>query len=463
MSSIDGLVSGMQTSTIIAQMMQLERQPVTRLELKKSAADKAITALQGLNTKFLAIAELAKKLSTATGFAPMKATISKPDAVGVSVAEGTAPTSLSFKISSVVATHQTYSAGTYAAATTQVADVNAPITIDSFDANGAPVQTVVAVHDGTLQGIAAAINGTVNSPITARVVKTSDTGDHRLEFTSKTAGAKGEFDVSGISLGGGPDMAFNIATQATDAEILLGSSGTPLSITSGSNTMANVLPGVTLTLRQADVNTTITVDVARDTTTVSGEVEKLITAANEFLNEAKTLTAYDTTAKKAGLLQGNRTIRDLQSAVLQAVSSAVGGQSAITAGIELDRSGTLKFDKAKFENAYNTNPAAVAALFYGPVGLEGIAQRLLTVSDRATKSTVAPDGKTYPGLLTQAIESRRNEIKRIDDSLAMWDVRLDRREAALRRQFAALEAALGSAQSQGNWLSGQLAQLPTPQ
>lgn len=461
MSSVDGLVSGMNTSQIIQQLMQLERMPVTRLEMKKLVADKAITAYQGLNTKFLAIAELAKKLSAATGWSPMKATITPPDAVGVVVAEGAAPTSLSFTVKSVVAAHQTYSAAAYAAPTTQVADAGAPITIDSFDAAGNPVSLQVANHDGTLKGIADAINATAASPVTARLVKTSDAGDYRLEFTAKQAGAKSAFSVSGITLGGGPDMAFNVATQASDAEILLGSSGTPLSIKSSSNTLAEVMPGVSVTVRKADLGTTVKVDVARDTATITADVEKLVAAANEFLKEAKSLTSYDPVSKKSGLLQGNGAVRDLQSAVLNAVSNAIGGTSAGSVGIELTRDGLVKFDKAKFETAYTANPASVAAIFTGPVGLEGIAQRLLTVADRATKSTIAADGSTIPGRLTQAIDSRRNEIKRIDASISMWDVRLDRKEAALRRQYAALEKALGAAQSQGNWLAGQLAQLPS--
>lgn len=455
MSSIDGLVSGMNTSSIISQLMALERQPVNRLELKKSVADKAITALQGLNTKFLAIADLAKKLSTTAGFSPVKPTISHPDAVGVSIAEGTAPTSLAFKIKSVVAAHQVYSASTYTATTTQVADAGRTIAIGYTDASGAAATLNVTGHDGTLQGVADAINAAAGTPVSARVVKTSDAGDYRLELTAKQAGADSTFTVSGIAIGAGPEMTFNVATQASDAEILLGSSGTPLSITSSSNTMVDVVPGVTLSLKQADVDATVTVDISRDTATVTADVEKLVAAANEFLKEAKTLTNYDTASKTAGLLQGNRTIRDLQSSVLQAVSTAVGTSSAGTAGIELTRDGLLKFDKAKFENAYNADPTATAALFYGPAGFEGIAQRLLVISENATASTT--------GILTTAIEGRRAEIRRLDDSIAMWDVRLDRKEAALRRQYAALESALGAAQNQGNWLSGQLASLPSPE
>lgn len=457
MSSIDGLISGMNTTAIIQQLMQLERQPVTRLELQKAVADKAITALQGFNTKFLAIAELAKKLSTAAGMSPVTATASTPDAVGVTVAEGTAPTSFEFTIASLAAAHRTYSAGTYAATTTQVADANRAITIDYTDANGAAAQLTLTNHDGTLTSIAAAINGDAASPITARIVKTSDAGDYRLELSAKQTGAKSAFSVSGIGIGPAPQnqMSFNVANQASDAEILMGSSGTPLSITSASNTIADVVPGVTLALKQADAGKTISVDVTRNTGAVGTEVEKLVNLANEFLTEAKTLTQYDAASKKAGILQGNRTVRDLQSAVLQAVSGAIGTTSASTAGIELTRDGTLKFDKAKFETAYAADPAAVSAVFFGPAGSEGVAQRLLAVSESATKTTT--------GLLTLAIEGRRNQIKRIDDSLAMWDVRLDRKEAALRRTYAALESALGAAQQQGNWLTSQLASLPTPE
>lgn len=452
MSSIDGLISGMNTTSIIQQLMSLERQPVSRLQVKKAFADKSITALQGLNTKFLAITQIAKKLSGTTGWSPMKATLNHPTAAGVTVAEGTAPTSLSFKIKSMVAAHQVYSSTTYPTETTLVATAGRQIDIAYTDANGAAATLSFTNHDGTLKGIADAVNGNAASPITARVVKTSDAGDYRLEFTAKTAGANSAFTVSGIHNPPTAAVTFDVATQASDAEILLGSSATPLSIRSSSNTMVDVVPGVTLLLKEVDPAKTITVDIARDTATVSTDVEKLIAAANEFLKEAKTLTAYDAATKVKGLLQGNRTVRDLQSAVLNAVATAVGGTSAATAGVELTRDGAIKFDKAKFEAAYAADPAAVAAIFTGPVGVEGIAQRLVTISDSATKSTT--------GLLTQAIDTRRSEIRRIDDSIAMWDIRLSRREAALRRQFAALESALGAAQQQGAWLSSQLASLP---
>ena len=449
MSSVDGLISGMNTTDIIRQLMQLERQPVVRLQSRKSLADKAITALQGLNTKFLALNDLAKTLGGTAGWSRATATSSHPALLGVTVADGTAPTSLSFRVNSLAATHQTYSASTYAADTTQVAEAAKLITFDYTMADGTATQWSTTNHDGTLKSIAAAINGDATAPVNARVVKTSDAGDYRLELTAKRTGATSAFTVTGIAMPAEPDMAFTVATQATDAEILLGTSGTPMSVKSSTNTMTGVAPGVTLSLIKADPATTVTVDVARNTTAITEDVEKLVNAANDILKEIKTLTGND---PKTGVLRGNTQLRRLQDQVLRAVSDAIGGTSASTIGLQLTRESTLTFDKTKFSSAYAADPAAVMALFNGPVGSEGIAQRLNQISTIATR--------TGDGVLTSTIEARRNEIKRIDDSIATWDVRLALKESRLRRQFGALESALGASQQQGNWLAGQIASLP---
>jgi flagellar hook-associated protein 2 len=452
MSSVDGLVSGMNTTDIIRQLMSLERAPVTRMQATKAATDKAITALQGLNTKYLALTDLASKLDTSADWSRVTGTASHPDSAGVTVAAGTAPTSLSFVVKSLSAAHQIYSTTTYGAETDVVAAAANPITIGYTDGAGAPANLVITNHTGTLRSVADAINADPASPITARIVKTTDTGAYRLELTAKTSGANSAFTVTGIGNPPDPDMDFAVATQASDAEILLGSSATPLSIKSASNTIANVVPGVSLTLKKADLATTVTVNVARDSAGLADDVEKLANAANEILKEIKTLTAYDPLTKKAGVLYGNPEIRQLQYDVLQAVSGAVDSKSAAAAGLETTREGTLKFDKAKFTTAYAANPAAIGALFFGANGSEGVAQRLVGVSDKATKFGT--------GVLTQSIDVRRNQIKRIDDSIASWDVRLAAKESRLRKQFAALETALGSAQQQGNWLAGQLSSLP---
>lgn len=452
MSSVDGLVSGMNTSDIIRQLMQLERQPVVRLQSRKTLTDKAISSLQALNTKFQALADITKKIDTSTGWSRVKATVTHPENLGVTVAAGTAPTSLTFRVESLAAAHQIYSSSTYASETTPVTSAAAPISISYTAADGSAATLSVTNHDGTLTSIAAAINAESTSPVSARVVKTSDTGDYRLEFTAKRTGDSSVFTVSGIALPGDPQMAFTVATQASDAEILFGSSGTPLSVKSATNTMTGVAPGVTLNLLKADPTTAITVDVARDSAAIADDVEKLVATANDILKDIKTLTAAGGEGKAAGALRGSQFLRQLQDKVVQAVSYAVNGTSGASVGLQLARDASITFDKAKFTTAYAADPVATMAMFTGPAGSEGIAQRLSVVSADATRSAT--------GDLPAAIDSRRNQVRRIDDSIATWDVRLAAKEARLRRQFSALESALGASQQQGNWLAGQIASLP---
>jgi flagellar hook-associated protein 2 len=93
--------------------------------------------------------------------------------------------------------------------------------------------------------------------------------------------------------------------------------------------------------------------------------------------------------------------------------------------------------------------AAVGSFDY----VQGVGQRLSSLAKAATD--------TIDGTLTRAIKSRTDTIDNLQDRIAAWDVSLERRRAALQRQFASLEVSLGRMREQSNWLAGQLASLPT--
>ena len=450
--SVDGLVSGLGTGDIISQLMQLERQPQVRLQSQKSATDKAITALQGLNTKFATFKTAAEALTGATSWASLKASVSSADALSVSIGSTAVAGSNTFKVKTLAAAHSVYSALTYTAPTDQVASANRDITISYTDATGAAASLVINNHDGTLAGIAAAINAATGSPITATVLKTTDTGGYRLQLSAEKTGAASAFTVTGIRNPPTQEMAFTVATQASDAELLIGTSATPLSIKSSTNTITN--NGVTYTLKKADPNLAITVDVTADGAAMTSKISAFVDAANAILKDIKTLTSYDVATKKAGALGGDGAVRRLAGQILSDFSNAVGSVTASSAGIQLTRTGELTLDKTKLEAAYAKDPAKIQALFLEPnANVLGIAERALKTVERASDRVF--------GVLTTAIEGRRNAIKRMDQGIADWDVRLARKEQMLKRQFAALESALGSSQSQGNWLAGQISGLPS--
>src|SRR3954464_6993839 len=75
-SSVDGLISGLDTTTIISQLMSLERAPQDRLRTQKTSLSNEISIYQALNSKFSALASKAQELARPAGWTAMKATSS---------------------------------------------------------------------------------------------------------------------------------------------------------------------------------------------------------------------------------------------------------------------------------------------------------------------------------------------------------------------------------------------------
>src|SRR5947208_13615137 len=81
MTSVDGLVSGLNTSDIISKLMQIERQPQDALKSQLALLNSRISAYQTINTKMAAVSTAATALSTLTGWNVFAATSSAPTAV----------------------------------------------------------------------------------------------------------------------------------------------------------------------------------------------------------------------------------------------------------------------------------------------------------------------------------------------------------------------------------------------
>jgi flagellar hook-associated protein 2 len=244
------------------------------------------------------------------------------------------------------------------------------------------------------------------------------------------------------------------STAGQDAKISIGGLGA--TATSKTNTFADVSPGVSVTLASsAKAGDTSTVTVAQDSSGAKSSVQGLVDQLNALLTKIDGLTAPATSTAKAGALSGDPTARSLRSALINTVFGVDGQTSMAGLGIQTDRYGKLVFDQAAFDKAYAADPAAVAAQFTkgATTATDGWAARLQAVAGGAS------DAKT--GTITAAITGQQTSIDRLDTDITDWDNRLALRREGLTRQFTALETALSTMKSQGNWLSSQLATLPT--
>ena len=349
--SIDGLVSGLDTTSLIKQLMAVERQPQARLERRQSQMEKEVSALQGLNTKFAALSTAARELSTATKWNAFKATSSADSVLTVSASSTAQTGTLSFKVTGLAAAHAIVSSGTVASTSTVVA--GGPLTITRGGTPSAPID----VGDGSLASVVDAVNR-AGVGVRAAAVKVAD-GAYRLQLTSSTTGAASAFTVGGLNLpalGG----AMNTVTAGADAVLEVGDVlAGGYSITSASNTVTGVLPGMTFNLRGTG---NVTVDVSRDAEAVADKVKGMVDAANAALADIKKLTSYDAASKTSGLLGADGTVRRLQQTVVSAIYG-IDGTSPSEFGVEVKRDGTVGFDRATFLAKYAEDPDAVRDRF----------------------------------------------------------------------------------------------------
>jgi flagellar hook-associated protein 2 len=472
MPAIDGLSSGLDTGNIIKQLMQLERIPQARLQTKQSATESSLGSLRTLNTKFLSMSSAATALGAALpGSVPSNppkpspwqltsASSSDAGRTTASAVAGAPASSLTFHVQQLAAAASSLSnnyAGTAAPVALNPDPDAGGVALTSFVLTKGSTSTTIDTVDGSLAATVTAINKEKGLGVTASLVQMvaatdSEPAQYRLQLTSTTTGAGSKVSLKA----GATELVPHIAVAGKDAILDLG--GGTL-ITRSSNTISDVMEGVTLNLSKADARTSgvfdgppVTISVNKDADGIAAKVQALVDAANAARADAKSLTAMDPVSKAKGRLYGDSMVRGLVDEVRGAVADPSG--KVAQAGVNVDRFGVVTFDKAMFLKALEANPAGVEAA----LGQSGMAGRMLTLGDAVSRGPAADGGA---GRIGTAITSRESQISSLKSNIESWDSRLAMKEKMLQRQYTSLETALGKAKSQGQWLSGQLASLPS--
>jgi flagellar hook-associated protein 2 len=450
MSTSVGLISGMDTASLISQLMQVEANPQTLLRNKLVATNSDANGYRAVNLRFDSLRSAAAGLSGDAAWTSTKATSSNATVTATAGSSALAG-SLTFTVEQLATTHSMRSDTVFAAPAGKTAAADTDFTATSIDVKvGATTTTIDLDTDdngtATLTEAAAAINAKKDLGLTATVVRVAE-GKYRMQLTTATPGAAGAFSIPS-----GP--AFSDLTTGADAKLKIGSGTGAYEVTSSSNSFAGLLPDTTITVTKD--GETSTVSVARDTDATAGKVQALVDAANSALQVISDYTSKDSTT---ATLQGDSTLRDLAGRVLDIVSSGIGGASAATYGIQLTKDGLLKFDKAAFTSALAADPAATRTFFTKTTGSGATAQPVGLAAQIEAMAKSASDATT--GSLTLLAKGSDSVAKDLQDRIADWDVRLALRKETLTRQFTAMETALGTLQNQSSWLAGQISSLPS--
>lgn len=448
-NTVDGLVTGMDTTSMIASMMRIESLPKTNLQTKVATAQTTVASYQSVNSKLSALKTAATDLQSLSTWRSVKPTSSSSSVVATAAGGTNTQTgSLTFDVTQLARAQAT---------TARVSSTDAVTTADSFQiqiGTADPV-TITLGSDKTATGVSNAINA-AGINVKSSVVQTS-AGDSVLQITGTKTGAANSFTVSGLTDTGGNPVNFQNAVPAQDAQISVGggdSAAGGYSVTSATNTFTGLVNGVTVTVGKVESGVTLNVD--SDAAGIADKFQAFVDAANAALTEVTNQTAYDPSTKTGSPLTGDFMVRQLSQSILSQVSQGLSYTDSTTAadgtsssatvkfgslaqlGIQLDKTGRLSFDKDKFTAAYNADPTAIkkAGMAFG--------DQFYALADTQSQN------------VTSAITSNNNQIDSYNTQIDDWDVRLSARQEALTKQYADLETALGKLKDQSSWLSGQL-------
>ena len=152
---------------------------------------------------------------------------------------------------------------------------------------------------------------------------------------------------------------FNQGVQGKNASLTV--DGIPVSSTS--NTVNNVINGVTLNLNSASPNSTLTLTVAPDTTQATNAINQFVSAYNTAIQNLNSQFAVASDGSGGGALETDGTVRAAQSQLLSAISYSIGGNNGIvnlaSMGINLNNDGTLTVDNSALSTALSQNYSAV--------------------------------------------------------------------------------------------------------
>jgi flagellar hook-associated protein 2 len=446
--SIGGLATGLDTNTIIDQLVKLERRPLDLLERQIAATQATKSSVASVSTKLAALRTAAQALGTVDRVLVRKASSSAETVLAATAGAGAARGSTTIAVTQLAR-------GSVAGATVGVASATSTVAGGAgtfeFKVGSGAVQSVAVDASTTLQGLADAINA-LGAGVTATAVNlgTSSSPDYRLEIVSQNTGAATTLTI----VNDATTLAVQTSQAGLDAQFTL--SGFAGTFSRETNTFSDVLPGVTIDLRSLG---TATITVTDDTDGIVEQVQGLVTAFNDLA----TFVAGESTVEQkesgddvqVGSLATDTTVKRILARLHGVFSGTVAGATTqyvnlSSLGLATQQDGTIKFDEAKFRAALAADPTAVAQVFAGNGTATGVANDLVTFVGEATGAG---------GVLAKRTSALDEQIRSLQEDVDDGQRRVDAFEASLVAQFSALETLVSDLQSQSGFLLSALAGL----
>jgi len=393
MVAATGIGSGLDIEGLVNSLVNAERRPVeTRLVQREASLTSELSALGTLQGSLSGLQSSVDRLTRLSTFNQRSASSSDTGSATVSASANAVASNYQLQVDTL-AQNQSLASSAFSSLSDNVgegtltfrfgttdytpADDPAPAVYNGFSVNAERASASITIDstNNTLQGLSDAINE-ADIGVAAAIV--NDGSGFRLLLSSSQTGEASSIEVQVDDTGDSVDtdnaglsrLAFNesadnlvqtVAAQSAEFRI----NGLPLS--SETNSVANVIEGVSLVLRET-TEAPITISISENTGAVRSAIEDFVSAYNNFVSTANGLTAFNAETGAAAALQGDFTARSAINQVRSALGSKADGfngpfSSLSEIGITTQANGTLSIDSDALDAAFEDNFDSIAGVF----------------------------------------------------------------------------------------------------
>ncbi len=466
-----GIGSGLDVRSMVSQLVAIEKQPLVQLQVKARTFQTQLSLYGTIKSQMATLESAAALLSGSSGWNTQKGTSSNAAAVGVTVGSVASSAALTVNVTQLAQAQSTASVGVtkgQAAGASGTLKIQLGTWTSGVFAPGAgsAVDVTVSATD-TVSAIASKINAS-NAGVKASVL--SDGVNDRLVLQSSATGAAAGFSViatadandsGALANYGFTDATATAATQvagtttgmfmgrpALDANLTVNG----VALTSATNNMKDVTPGVSLQLSQVTTSP-VSVIVENDKDAVLKNIQGFVNAYNAISKTLLDATKYDASTKTAGPLQGDSaTVGLLNSMRSMLGSSSLGSTFSRLSDVGLERQtdGSMTINQTKLTSAmadmdnlkklFVTDNGNTTTNGFG-IKVRDFAHALISFDGRVTNKSSA---------LQKAINRNSDDQDRVEQ-------RALRVEAQLNKQYTALDAQMAQMSSLNSFVTAQLA------
>ena len=458
MISFGGLGNGIDFGPIVELLVQAKRIPIDRINERKLNDQEKLTNFGSLGTKLLGLQNAANSLRTRLSFDKNEVSVSSASSQALLTASASstaASGTYTVTVNELASAHQIVSKASTAVSTTDTDIVSGASGTFSFQVGTGSVQTVNLDATGTLENLRDGINN-LGAGVSASILNTGTetTPAYRLVLASNDTGASNSLTISA------DDTILDTVTTgvdtfqaAQDSQIVLGEGVGAVTINRSSNTLTDVISGLTLNLQAEDLNNPVTISVTQDNTAVKEGISNFVSAYNEVVGFINERTEFDLETGERGIFVGESLARIVLDRIRQSAFSQISGLSTYTSASQIGfetqtTDGTIKLNETMLDAALSQNYSAVRDLFVQnpTTGTEGIAELMVNAVDALDD--------VESGALIIRQNSLTNKIDDFVQQISVKESALSRFEEQQRIKFANLDGLLAGLQNQLDALSG---------